>query len=192
VFSLGYIAQELARRRGRALLTALGLGVGIALVVAVTALSRGVDEAQEQVFAPLTGIGTDLLVSRPVDLGGSGSDSGGLAAFATLPEAEQRALREENEDAFVDPSELGEPGESFAEDSFRPPPSSRSRRRSPAASNRSARSRRSAARSPCCSCTPRARCPSRRRGRSRASAAATSRSPPRRWPASRPAGATSG
>jgi ABC-type antimicrobial peptide transport system permease subunit len=120
VFSLGYIAQELTRRRGRALLTALGLGVGIALVVAVTALSRGVDEAQQKVFAPLTGIGTDLLVSRPVELGGSGSNGGGLAAFATLPEEEQRALREENEDAFVDPSELGEPGEEFAEDSFLP------------------------------------------------------------------------
>jgi hypothetical protein len=38
VFILGFIGAELARRRGRALLTALGLAVGIALVVAVTAL----------------------------------------------------------------------------------------------------------------------------------------------------------
>ena len=47
MFRLSYIAQELLRRRGRAVLTALGLGLGIALVVAVTSLSRGLDRAQD-------------------------------------------------------------------------------------------------------------------------------------------------
>src|SRR4051812_15884617 len=117
MFSLAFVAHELSRRRGRALLTALGLAVGIALVVAVTALSRGVEDAQDEVFKPLTGVGTDLLVSRPVDLGNGG---GGLAAFATLPRKEQKALQEENEDAFVDPSDLGSPGEHFTADSFLP------------------------------------------------------------------------
>ncbi len=116
MFRLSFIAQELLRRRGRAFLTAFGLGLGIALVVAVTSLSRGLDRAQERVFAPLAGVGTDLLVSRPVDLGGGGS----LSAIATLPRGEQRALREENEDAFVDPSDLGEPGDPFEADSFLP------------------------------------------------------------------------
>jgi ABC-type antimicrobial peptide transport system permease subunit len=115
-FLAAYVAGELTRRRGRTLLTALGLGVAIALVVAVTALQRGVDEAQQQVFAPLAGIGTDVLVSRPIEVG----SDGGLAAFATLPRDEQRALRDENEDAFVDPASLGEPGESFEADSFLP------------------------------------------------------------------------
>ena len=50
MFRLGYIAQELLRRRGRAILTAFGLGLGIALVVAVTSLSRGLDRAQDEVF----------------------------------------------------------------------------------------------------------------------------------------------
>jgi hypothetical protein len=108
VFLVGFVGAELVRRRGRALLTALGLAVGIALVVAVTALSRGVEDAQQEVFKPLAGVGTDLLVSRPVDLGKGG---GGLAAFATLPRKEQQALRQENEDAFVDPPDLGSPGE---------------------------------------------------------------------------------
>ena len=57
MFRLGYIAQELRRRRGRALLTSLGLGLGIALVVAVTSLSTGLDRAQDKVFAPLAEVG---------------------------------------------------------------------------------------------------------------------------------------
>jgi ABC-type antimicrobial peptide transport system permease subunit len=117
VFLLGFIGAELARRRGRALVTALGLAVGIALVVAVTALSRGVEDAQQEVFGPLTGVGPDLLVSRPVDLGNGG---GGLAAFAMLPRKEQQALQKENQDAFVDPADLGSPGDHFTADSFLP------------------------------------------------------------------------
>ena len=117
MFLLGFIGAELVRRRGRALLTAFGLAVGIALVVAVTALSRGVEDAQQELFRPLAGVGTDLLVSRPVDLGNGG---GGLAAFAMLPRREQQALREENQDAFVDPADLGSPGEHFTADSFLP------------------------------------------------------------------------
>ena len=115
-FLVGYVAGELTRRRGRALLTALGLGLGIALVVAVSALQSGVDRAQDEVFAPLAGIGTDVLVSRPIEF----DTDGGLAAFATLPREEQQALRAENEDAFVEPAELGEPGDSFVADSFLP------------------------------------------------------------------------
>src|SRR5262245_52221710 len=111
MFLLGFIGAELARRRGRALVTALGLAVGIALVVAVTALSRGVEDAQQEVFGPLTGVGTDLLVSRPIDLGNGGG--GGLAAIAMLPRNEQQELREENQAAFVDPADLGSPGEHF-------------------------------------------------------------------------------
>jgi ABC-type antimicrobial peptide transport system permease subunit len=120
VFRLGYIAQELLRRRGRAVLTALGLGLGIALVVAVTSLSRGLDRAQDQVFAPLAGVGTDLLVSRPIDLGGKGGGGAGFAAIAALPKAEQKALQNENQDAFVDPATLGKPGDPFVADSFLP------------------------------------------------------------------------
>src|SRR3954468_2243377 len=105
MFRLGYNAQELRRRRGRALLTALGLALGIALVVAVTSLSRGLDCAQDKVFAPLAGVGTDLQVTRPIEVG-DGSSKGSLASFAALPPDEQKALQDENKDAFVDPADL--------------------------------------------------------------------------------------
>jgi len=63
---LSYAWSELRRRRGRTFLTAIGLGVGVGLVVAVNALSAGLDEAQDQVLEPLTGVGTDMTVTRPL------------------------------------------------------------------------------------------------------------------------------
>jgi putative ABC transport system permease protein len=69
MFSLSYVWAEIRRRRGRTILTALGLGVGVALVVTVSALSAGLDKAQEKVLEPLTGVGTDLSVTRPVKPG---------------------------------------------------------------------------------------------------------------------------
>ena len=69
MFFLSCISAELRRRRGRTLLTALGLGVGVGLVATVTALSQGLDDAQDQILRPLTGVGTDMLVSRPRSAG---------------------------------------------------------------------------------------------------------------------------
>jgi hypothetical protein len=43
VFYVTYVLSELRRRRGRTLLTALGLAVGVGLVVTVSALSAGLD-----------------------------------------------------------------------------------------------------------------------------------------------------
>lgn len=65
---LGYMFSELRRRRGRTALTAFGLAVGIALVIAVSALSAGLDNAQAEVLKPLTGVGTDMSVTRPVQI----------------------------------------------------------------------------------------------------------------------------
>jgi hypothetical protein len=56
VFFLHYISAELRRRRGRTILTALGLAIGVGLVVVVSALSDGLDKAQDEVLQPLTGI----------------------------------------------------------------------------------------------------------------------------------------
>ena len=66
MFYLSYIASELRRRKGRTILTALGLAVGVGLVVAVSAMSSGLDKAQDKVLEPLTGVGTDISVDRPV------------------------------------------------------------------------------------------------------------------------------
>src|SRR5882672_6525961 len=73
LFYVKYVFSELRRRKGRTLLTALGLGVGVGLVVAVSALSNGLDDAQHKVLEPLTGVGTDMTVSRPLTVSGTGS-----------------------------------------------------------------------------------------------------------------------
>lgn len=116
MFYLKYMLSELRRRRGRTLLTALGLAVGVGLVVTVTALSAGLDRAQKAVLEPLTGVGTDLSVSRPIEIGGDGE--GGGFRLGNLSEEEQRQLQEENGDARIGLRNLGEPGERFSRDSF--------------------------------------------------------------------------
>ena len=109
MFYARYLFAELGRRRGRTLLAALGLAVGVALVVVVNALSSGLDRAQAKVLEPLTGLGTDLSVSRPIDV------SGGLGG---LSQKEREQLREENGGRRIDLRELGEPGEKFSRDDF--------------------------------------------------------------------------
>jgi len=113
MFFITYMLAELRRRSGRTVLTALGLAIGVGLVVAVNALSTGLDRAQAQVLEPLTGVGTDMSVSRPIDL--SSSDQGG---FPNLSEGEQQQLREENGGGRFGLNNLGEPGDKFSRDDF--------------------------------------------------------------------------
>src|ERR671919_31901 len=118
MFYLHYLFSELRRRPGRTALTALGLGVGIGLVVIVGALSAGLDDAQDEVLEPLTGVGTDLSVSRPISV--PEDTDGGVPSgdpFSQLSPREQRQLDRENKghDAAFNYSELGEPGERFSE-----------------------------------------------------------------------------
>jgi ABC-type antimicrobial peptide transport system permease subunit len=105
MFSLAYVWAEIRRRKGRTILTALGLGVGVALVVTVTALSAGLDKAQDEVLEPLTGVGTDLSVTRPVDL-----DS--------VSASEREQLRQENGGARFGLRDIAKPGQSFEDDRF--------------------------------------------------------------------------
>ena len=90
MFFLSYLASELRRRRARTILTALGLAVGVALVISVSALSNGLDHAQQKVLAPLTGVGTDMTVTRPIKI-----SSGGGGPFGGLSASERRRLRSE-------------------------------------------------------------------------------------------------
>jgi putative ABC transport system permease protein len=113
MFFLTYMLSELRRRSGRTVLTALGLGLGIGLVVTVTALSAGLDRAQAQILEPLTGVGTDMSVSRPIDFSptqGRGSPE--------LSETERQQLMEENGGGRFGLRKLGEPGEKFSRDDF--------------------------------------------------------------------------
>src|ERR671917_2305235 len=99
MFYLRYIAAELRRRKARTLLTSLGLAVGVGLVVIVGALSKGLDDAQDKVLEPLTGVGTDLSVSRPLALRDeAGSSAAGPAgAFGPLSPRGQRPPGREND-----------------------------------------------------------------------------------------------
>lgn len=104
-----YLFAELWRRRSRTLFTALGLGVGVGLVVIVSALSNGLDRAQAEVLEPLTGVGTDMTVTRPVDPGQGGQ---GLGAD------EQEQLQEESGPRRVGLQDLGDPGDKFTQTVF--------------------------------------------------------------------------
>ena len=113
MFEVRYLLAELRRRRARTILTALGLGVGVGLVIAVTALSQGLDDAQQEVLAPLTGIGTDMSVSRPISI--DVPENGG---FPQVSPEEQAQLEKENADVQVDFEDLGKPGEKFTRELF--------------------------------------------------------------------------
>src|SRR5919106_3334794 len=105
MFHLRYIAAELRRRRGRTILTLLGLAVGVGMVATVVALSNGLDDAQSEVLEPLTGVGTDMSVTRPIVVEGKG--------WADLSPAEQEQLHGENSDFSLDFSKYGAPGDAF-------------------------------------------------------------------------------
>src|SRR5438445_8580041 len=75
MFQKGYLLNELRRRWGRTLLTALGLAVGVGLVIGIIGVSQGLDDAQNHALAPLKSVGTDILVTRVVGTSASGSAS---------------------------------------------------------------------------------------------------------------------
>ncbi len=114
MFYVTYLLSELRRRGGRTVLTALGLGVGVGLVVAVSALSTGLDRAQAEVLDPLTGVGTDMSVTRPIDFSSAGQ--GGIGG---LSDEEREQLQEENGGPGpLGLQDLGEPGDKFSVDRF--------------------------------------------------------------------------
>jgi putative ABC transport system permease protein len=87
-FFFTYLFRELQRRRRQALLTAVGLAVGVGLVVTVTAASAGVSKAQAAVLHSLYGVGTDVTVTQAATALNPGSitKSGpGPSAFEHTP-----------------------------------------------------------------------------------------------------------
>jgi ABC-type antimicrobial peptide transport system permease subunit len=109
MFYLRYVRAELTRRKGRTIVTLLGLALGVALVISIASLSNGLDRAQKATLDPLAGIGTDLTVTRsaPEDEGPFGR--GGSREFV-----------EANQSAITDLSKLGKPGDRFVHDFFLP------------------------------------------------------------------------
>ena len=102
MFYLGYLRSELLRRKARTFLTLAGLALGVALVIAIASLSRGLDRAQASALDPLASIGTDLTVTRSAEDG------------------DPRELIGANSSVLTDLSQLGKPGERFVHDFFLP------------------------------------------------------------------------
>jgi ABC-type antimicrobial peptide transport system permease subunit len=115
VFYLRYLRNELLRRRARTVLTLLGLGLGVALVVTISSVSTGLDRAQKKTLNPLGDIGTDLTVTltpqqnQSTGFGGPGGGPGG-----------NRDLVRANQSVLTDLSKLGKPGTHFVHDFFLP------------------------------------------------------------------------
>lgn len=111
MFYVSYMFSELRRRRGRTILTLLGLAVGVGLVIAISSLSKGLDEAQSATLDPLAGIGTDLTVTRTAQEEAGGGPFGGGG---------QRDVVEANQAVITDLSKLGKAGTQFVHDFFLP------------------------------------------------------------------------
>jgi putative ABC transport system permease protein len=69
---LTYLGRELRRRARQASIIALGLALGIGLVITVAALSSGVKNAQGQVLHSLYGQNTDITVTKTPTAGSGG------------------------------------------------------------------------------------------------------------------------
>ena len=91
-----YVYRELRRRHRQALLTALGLAVGVALVVAVTAYAGGVRNAQDEVLHSLYGVGTDITVSQTQKFG-----EGGPQRFGMQPPGQSQQGKKFSRDALT-------------------------------------------------------------------------------------------
>ncbi len=93
---LTYLFRELRRRHRQAALTALGLALGICLVVTVSATAGGVHDAQNQVLHSLYGVGTDISVTKSAQRG-----SGGPQRFAMNPGTKQKQGQSFSRDAVT-------------------------------------------------------------------------------------------
>jgi ABC-type antimicrobial peptide transport system permease subunit len=106
VFYLSYIRSELIRRKSRTIVTLLGLAIGVALVIVISSLSRGVDHAQKQALNPLSSIGTDLTVTLAPQTDTGGGPFGGRGGPGD-------GVIQANASVLTDLSKLGNPGQTF-------------------------------------------------------------------------------
>ncbi len=89
-----YLSRELRRRARQASIIALGLALGIGLVITVIALSSGVKNAQGEVLHSLYGLNTDISVTKAPAQGSFGGGRGTFFGFGsgsgTRPKAGQK------------------------------------------------------------------------------------------------------
>ena len=144
VFSLGYAWNELRRRLGRTVVTAIGLAAGVGLVMGIIGVSQGLSDAQNKALSPLNAVGTDIIVTRTVAPtlstattttttpanrfggGGGGFGGGGGGGFfaggtgSSLNTSDAAALATANSSVITDLAKLGPAGTKFTHDFFVP------------------------------------------------------------------------
>ncbi|MEU1402414.1 ABC transporter permease [Streptomyces sp. NPDC005728] len=76
-----YLKRELSRRKKAALVIAMGLALGIALVITVNSVSAGMTQAQDKVLKSLYGLGTDMTVTKARSAPKAGSSQGPNFSF---------------------------------------------------------------------------------------------------------------
>ncbi|MEV0525403.1 ABC transporter permease [Streptomyces sp. NPDC050439] len=76
-----YLRRELRRRRKAALVVASGLALGIALVIVVSSVSSGMEQAQGKVLQSLYGLGTDMTVTKAATPPEEGGGQAGRPRF---------------------------------------------------------------------------------------------------------------
>lgn len=86
-FFLRYLGRELGRRARQATVIAIGLALGIGLVITVSATAAGVKNAQASVLHSLYGVGTDLTVTQQPAAGSgqAGKQGGGRVSIQGGP-----------------------------------------------------------------------------------------------------------
>jgi putative ABC transport system permease protein len=98
MFFLTYLSRELRRRSRQAIFIALGLAIGVGLVITVIAAAAGVRNAQAGVLKGLYGVGTDITATgkarTPVGGGSApnGSASNGSASNGSASNGGTRIL----------------------------------------------------------------------------------------------------
>ena len=146
MFSLNYAWNELRRRLGRTVVTAIGLAAGVGLVMGIIGVSQGLSDAQNKALSPLNSVGTDIIVTRTVaptlstattttttpsngfgggggGFGGGGRSGGGgffAGGTSSLNSSDDAALAAANSSVITDLAKLGPAGTKFTHDFFVP------------------------------------------------------------------------
>jgi ABC-type antimicrobial peptide transport system permease subunit len=142
MISFSYAWNELRRRMGRTIVTAIGLAAGVGLVMGIIGVSQGLSDAQSKALSPLNSVGTAIIVTRTVaptlststtttttpsnSFGGGGGGARAGGGFfggrggSALNSSDAAALASANSSVITDLAKLGPPGTKFTHDFFVP------------------------------------------------------------------------
>jgi len=107
MFYLNYVWSELSRRFGKTLTISLGLALSSVIIIIIISISQSLSSAQDKVLNPLQNVGTDIMVTRSID----------VQNIKDIDAATRDELMSENR-VSTDLSKLGNPGDQFTYDSF--------------------------------------------------------------------------